>query len=396
MPRERKRARLWLRPDRIRDGRVVSRATWLILDGGKHFPTGCAAGEIARAEQRLAEHIAKKYQPKRKIRDIEAIDVADVLSIYLDDKGRAQANFPRFAARITRLAEWWGGRMLSDVTGETCRAYATHRGNEGGARRDLEDLRAAIRYHAKQGLHRAEVHITLPEKGEPRERWLTRAEAARLLWTCWRYRETQIRHRGPDKGKALPTKKHPLRHIARFILIGLYTGTRAGAIASASCHRDEGRSFIDLENGMFYRLAQGKRRTNRRQTPVPLPPHLLAHLRRWARTPRDDGTMPEFVVEWRGKPVLSVKTGFASAVAIAGLPGNVVPHTLRHTAATWLMQQGTVLWEAAGFLGMTVETLEKTYGHHHPDHLRGAANSFKNRSRKPVSLVKPLVGRNSA
>jgi len=26
------------------------------------------------------------------------------------------------------------------------------------------------------------------------------------------------------------------------------------------------------------------------------------------------------------------------------------------------------MWEAAGYLGMTVETLEEVYGHHHPDH----------------------------
>jgi site-specific recombinase XerD len=32
--------------------------------------------------------------------------------------------------------------------------------------------------------------------------------------------------------------------------------------------------------------------------------------------------------------VQSVKTGFAKAVALAGLDGDVAPHTLRHTAAT--------------------------------------------------------------
>jgi hypothetical protein len=32
------------------------------------------------------------------------------------------------------------------------------------------------------------------------------------------------------------------------------------------------------------------------------------------------------------------------------------------------MQAGTDPWEAAGFLGMTVETLMSRYGHHHPDY----------------------------
>src|SRR5712671_96120 len=36
------------------------------------------------------------------------------------------------------------------------------------------------------------------------------------------------------------------------------------------------------------------------------------------------------------------------------------------SAATWLMQRGTGPWEAAGYLGMSVEMLLERYGHHHP------------------------------
>lgn len=61
-------------------------------------------------------------------------------------------------------------------------------------------------------------------------------------------------------------------------------------------------------------------------------------------------------LEFNGKPIKSVKTGFARAVSLAQLNGGgsmVVPHTLRHTAATWLMQRGVPAWEAAGYLGMS-------------------------------------------
>jgi hypothetical protein len=37
------------------------------------------------------------------------------------------------------------------------------------------------------------------------------------------------------------------------------------------------------------------------------------------------------------------------------------------------MQQGVPIWEAAGALGMTIETLERTYGHQHPDWQKRAA-----------------------
>ena len=57
----------------------------------------------------------------------------------------------------------------------------------------------------------------------------------------------------------------------------------------------------------------------------------------------------------------------------AGLSADVIPHCLRHTAATWGMQSGTEVNKLAGFLGMTAEMLERVYGHHSPDFQDDAA-----------------------
>jgi hypothetical protein len=126
---------------------------------------------------------------------------------------------------------------------------------------------------------------------------------------------------------------------------------------------------------------------------VPIPPRLLAHLRRWV----DRGIIASFFVEWQGKPIQSVKTAFESAVRLAGIEGKVVPHTLRHTAATWLMQAGVDKWETAGFLGMSVEMLDRVYGHHHPKHLRKAATAlgYRRKETLAVSLAVPLSERKS-
>jgi hypothetical protein len=40
------------------------------------------------------------------------------------------------------------------------------------------------------------------------------------------------------------------------------------------------------------------------------------------------------------------------------------------------MQAGANPWELAGFLAMTVETLQNVYGHHHPDYQRHAAAAY--------------------
>ena len=82
-----------------------------------------------------------------------------------------------------------------------------------------------------------------------------------------------------------------------------------------------------------------------------------------------------YVINRDGRPIKDIKKGFAAACARAGLDG-VTPHTLRHTCATWLMQAGVDKWEAAGFLAMTLDTLERNYAHHHPDHLRRAAEAL--------------------
>jgi integrase len=378
MSRQSKGARLELRPERRdRDGKLTHHATWRIRDGDRDIGTGCAQSDLAGAEQKLVDYLAAKHQPKRKIQDIESVEIADVLLIYLTDRRSLQQNKLQFDRRIKRLNDWWGGKKLSEVTGDTCRAYQRQRGNAGGSRRDLEDLRAAINYHASEGLHRGIVKVALPPKGSPRDRWLTRDEAARLLWVCWRYRELQKRGRRGAKGPALPTEKRPLRHLARFILIGLYTGTRAAAIASASPLPAVGRSFVDLKAGLYYRRATGNPETTKRQPTVPIPPRLLAHMRRW----QERGIIKEHFVEFNGKPVKSVKTAFRRAVKLAGLQSPATSHTLRHTAATWMMQNGVSLWTAAGFLGMSVEMLQRVYGHHHPDHLKEATHGISYGSR---------------
>src|SRR5687768_5358592 len=101
MPRPAKGVRLWLRKERRnKAGKLVSASAWIILDGTKHIATGCAPSEIIAAQNRLSEYIAETYKPRRKERDIEEIDVADVLLVYVTDCRDRQASLGKFDARI--------------------------------------------------------------------------------------------------------------------------------------------------------------------------------------------------------------------------------------------------------------------------------------------------------
>ncbi len=147
--------------------------------------------------------------------------------------------------------------------------------------------------------------------------------------------------------------------------------------------------WIDLNRGIMYRKADGEQETKKRQPATRLGRRVLAHLRRWKRL--DDGAratagdhrptadvdkplaMYLHVVSWRGGGVRSVRTAWEAAVDLAWLSDDVTPHVLRHTRATWMMQQAIDPWQAAGSLGMSVQMLQETYGHHHPDWQRQAA-----------------------
>jgi integrase len=166
------------------------------------------------------------------------------------------------------------------------------------------------------------VSVVLPDKSEGRDIWLTRNQAAGLIRAAWRANQIMQDRR---------TKRAVGRHLARFILVGLYTGSRSGAICGAALMPTIGRGHVDLERGVFYRRAVGARETKKRQPPVRLPDRLLAHLRRWHRL----GIAKHAVVEWNGKPVRSVRKAFDAAVKAAGLNGlGITPHILRHTSAT--------------------------------------------------------------
>ncbi len=362
MPQSRSRGpRLWLQPERQRPDGFVERAVWCIRDdGGYKRRTGCGPAERGTAEDMLADYIAAKRSTVRQ-RDSAAnqVMIADVISIYSVDIAPRNSRPKEVAGRLDRLLAWWGDKRLSDVTGKTCRDYVASRSTPAAARRELEDLRAAITHHRREGLCRETVEVVLPAKSPSRIRWMTRSEVARLVITAWRKREIQ-------EGK--PTKRYPWRHVARFILLAVYTGTRKSTVCASSFKPREGYGWIDLAHGVWYRRPEDAVETKKRRPPVRLPQHLLAHLRRWSKK-------QDYPVQWRGGSVLDIDHAFRLVAAEAGLE-DVTPHVLRHTATTWLMQAGVDEWEAGGFVGMTPETI-KTYAHHHPDYQADALRAMR-------------------
>jgi len=208
----------------------------------------------------------------------------------------------------------------------------------------LETLRAAVNYWNREHGPLGVVPVfVMPPKGEPRNRWLTKQEAARLLRAAAEANE----------------------HMKRFVLLGLYTGSRASVILSVEW------SWIDFERGVMLRRAPGEREDKRKRKP---PVRLAGRFYRSCDAGRaaDEGNGQKTVIHFRGHSLRRVQDGWDAVIAAADLP-DVTPHTMRHTRATWLMQAGVDIWEAAGHLGMTTTVLENVYGHHAPDFQDNAA-----------------------
>lgn len=150
---------------------------------------GCGLAD--REQPRLGRRDRPRHQPRREIdcqpavvrrpdklqprperlgaRHLAAIPVADALAIYLTDVAARTSRPTETAYRVKRLLLWWGERSFADVGGQSCRAYVRERGADAAARQELENLRAAINHHRREGLCSEIVEVALLEKPAPRE-----------------------------------------------------------------------------------------------------------------------------------------------------------------------------------------------------------------------------------
>jgi integrase len=285
-----------------------------------------------------------------------------VVNVYVTEHAPHTDNPSFILATAEPVLAWWGKKTLADVRASSCRDYVAWRTSQfikrrktprkvsqSTARHDLKTLRAAIKYyHAEYGPLPSEPKVTLPTPAPAKERWLTKTEAATFVRSA---------HRRGDDAK----------HVLRFLLIGLHTATRSEAILKLRWLPSTQGGWIDVENGLLYRRPHGAKETKKRQPPARIPQKLLPWLQRWRKADLEAGRT--WVISYDGKKgVGKLRRSWDTTRTAAGLGKEVTPHTLRHTAVTWQMQAGVPAWEVAGWAGMTVEMIDRTYGHHHAEY----------------------------
>lgn len=330
--------------------RLVERGGYFYIrwwEAGAWHRASTGTTDRREAERNLAQFTAAALEPVAPRTPI----IGEILDAYLADrKGRVAAhNTLGYACKA--LKRHLGNLTVDALSVQRSRLYAQQRRDEGhmvgpsNARRlkatsdgtitrELVTLRAALRWAVEHKWINSDPRVEVPSSTPPRERWLRRDEAARLILNCDSF------------------------HVRLFVALGLYTAARAGAILSLTWPQ------VDFESGII-NFSPGT--GNKRRNPVPIASKLKPYLLK-ARS----GATCDYVIEFGGKQVKSIKTGFNASCRRAGLT-DVTPHTLRHTAATWLAIAGRPMPEIARFLGDSEKTTENVYAKHSPDYLREAA-----------------------
>lgn len=243
-----------------------------------------------------------------------------------------QTQWDRYAAdRVTRPP------IRGDPTKHKPRAVAT-----GTLRREFNVLRAALRRAWKDGYLIKPPSIEAPAEGAPRDRYLTKDEARRLIAAC-----------------VTP-------HVRMFTALAFFTGARKGSVLSLKWDQ------VNFQTGMIDFHEPGRRLTNKRRSIVPINATLLPELQAAYLLRQTD-----YVVEYNGGPVpTGLRWSFRRLCQRAGLSWTPTPHHIKHSVASWFAMDRVPIDQAADWLATDPRTLRRVYRKFDPAYLRSVAGAL--------------------
>ena len=267
--------------------------------------------------------------------------VSDLWRLYLADRRKDGKDVSRQENAWKHLGPTFGERLGTDIRKDDCRAYATVRARLGAApstiRTELEYLRACLNLRYGRGHNR----VWLPTGSAPRDRYLTRDEVERLL-------------------EHITTP-----HVRLFVILAIATGARMSAILELRWEQ------VDFKHGTINFNAPGREQSNKRRAEVPINSRARAALEEAAA-----GALSDYVIEWDGQRVKSIKKAIRMAAQRSGVPCS--PHVFRHTAGVWMAQHDVPMQKISQFLGHTSSRVtERTYARYSPSFMRDAASALE-------------------
>lgn len=275
---------------------------------------------------------------KRAGQSTDRHSVADIMDAYLADK-KEKPSHERMVWAWERMKDHFGALRPDQITREKCRAYVAMRRRRGRGdntiRKELTTLRSALRWHDKN----TPAIVEMPSMPTPREVFITREQFQKLH----------------DAAKA--------PHIRLFLMLAWFTAGRKEALLSLTWDRINFKTgVVDLGAGVG----------NKGRAKPPMSPSLKKALQEAKKA-----AVTDYVVEWAGDRVKSIRKGFDKAAQAAKL-GNITPHDLRRSAARRMIEAGVSMAEVSQFLGhSSTAVTEKVYGRFSPGYLKRAAEALE-------------------
>lgn len=236
----------------------------------------------------------------------------------------------------------FGHYRADQITRELCHGYSELRAADGKStgtvHTELGHLRSCLRHAEKVGLIDRAPHIWRPAKPMPKERFLDHDEISALIAAA-----------------SAP-------HIRLAIVLLLGTAGRVGAILDLEWDR------VDFDRGTInLRIADSATRKGRAVVP-------MNGMTSAALQTAHDAALSDYVVEYAGDRVKSIRKGFQNACERAKLEG-VTIHTLRHSAAVHMVSAGVPMQKVSQYLGHSNTAItERVYARYAPSHMQDAAD----------------------
>lgn len=155
-------------------------------------------------------------------------------------------------------------------------------------------------------------------------------------------------------------------HLRDLFVFAVLTGLRRGELLNLKWSDiDFERRTAQIQSSVNYRVKAGKRRV------VPLSEQAVELLKS-----RKANARCEFVFDYRGRQMLGnhMTHVMKKYVLKAGLDKRLHPHSLRHTHATWLVQNRVSIYEVKELLGHSSVTMTSRYSHLVSSELHDAVN----------------------
>lgn len=340
---------LWLHP--------VSRrwyVTW--TERGRSNRVSTRQKERAKAEEfRAAFVLERNAGEAAKPGDVE---IRTLLDAYYERHAKHLPSEERIRIAIAHLKSFYGAGSVKTVSARNHERYIAQCKAEGKApgtiNRHLGVLRAALRFAVKSGDLLAAPFVPSLKEPPPRPHVLSAAEVNALL-------------------KAARSSEE-YRHVETFIQIATQTGARRQAILQLTWDR------VDLKAGTIDFRLPGIAHTRKRRAVTGISSRLVAFLRPLARRANCSN-----VIEYRGKPVASIKHAFQTVAAAANL-SHVTPHVLKHTFVSQALKVASP-WTVAGMTATSIRTLQAVYGKHMVEDQRAAAEAMALGTRKTRAKI---------